>query len=389
MAITIFQDLARLQSLPESGPPILSLYLYLRPAHRVEKAYRTVAKDLLKDLEARLSETDRALLEPEAQRVREYLQEVEPKGKGLALFASQPRNLWVIFNLPTPVPDYATFESTPYLRPLLAALDEHEQYGVLVVDKRRSRLFRVFLDQIAEEGHHKDYVLSKHDQGGWSQANYQRHHEAHVHWHLKHAMDLLLAVHRQQPFDRIILAGTEEPLSELRTLVPKGLRDRIVGTFHIDGDAPESVILERVLAIEQEVERRQEVQLVEDLINTARAGGLASVEPEEVLLAVADGCVHRLVLVEGLSQPGFECSTCGALWLRPDLSQCPRCEQPVHAHPDVIERAIERTLLADGRVEAVQGPAAELLRREGGLGAILRFRLPVTVPAAGETTPMT
>ena len=40
---------------------------------------------------------------------------------------------------------------------------------------------------------------------------------------------------------------------------------------------------------------------------------------------------------------------------------------------DFIDRAAERVLELDGKVEEVRGPAPERLQEAGGIGALLRF----------------
>src|SRR4029078_12158582 len=99
--------------------------------------------------------------------------------------------------------------------PLLEVLDEYERYAVAVVDKRHARLFTVFAGQIEESLKFQDFVLSHHDQGGWSQANYQRHHEAHVFRHLKRVAEYLTDLYRRRELHRLIVAEPEEQNSAL------------------------------------------------------------------------------------------------------------------------------------------------------------------------------
>lgn len=53
--------------------------------------------------------------------------------------------------------------------------------------------------------------------------------------------------------------------------------------------------------------------------------------------------------------------------------RCPVCGDPVTAVADLRERAVERALDQDAHIEMVSGPAAELLRTVGGLGAWTRY----------------
>ena len=91
-------------------------------------------------------------------------------------------------------------------------LDEYERYAVALVDKEKARFFSVFLGEIDETDDFKDFVPAKHDQGGVSQANFQRHHEAHVFRHLKRveravAMAGSVEVVHGEPAERLLQAG--------------------------------------------------------------------------------------------------------------------------------------------------------------------------------------
>ena len=57
-----------------------------------------------------LDETARAALEREATRVREYLEEEPPLGKGLALFSCAPRRFWQACHLPVVVADRVSLD---------------------------------------------------------------------------------------------------------------------------------------------------------------------------------------------------------------------------------------------------------------------------------------
>src|ERR1700724_1825644 len=158
----------------------------------------------------RLDEPRRAALEAEGARVGEWLDRFPPVGLGLAIFGCPPAGLWEAFHLHVPVRNRLVVEATPYVEPLLDLLDEYERYAVALVDKEKARFFSVFLGEIEEHDDFKDFVPGKHDKGGVSPANFQRHHEAHVFRHLKRTADYLANAYRQRPFDRLILAGPDE-----------------------------------------------------------------------------------------------------------------------------------------------------------------------------------
>src|ERR1700730_14998011 len=239
------EQIKRLASFDSRGACVLSAYLNLAPQHQVQRTYQAVLKDLTAEMRQRLDEARRAALEAEGARVGEWLDAHPPDGVGLAIFACTPAGLWETFNLHVPVRDMLVFEANSNVEPLLDLLDEYERYAVALVDKEKMRFFSVFLGEIEEHDDFKDFVPGKHDQGGVSQANFQRHHEAHVFRHLKRTADYLANAYRQRPFDRLILAGPEEATSELRRMLPRALGSRAVALIPAETFAGTHEILER------------------------------------------------------------------------------------------------------------------------------------------------
>jgi len=355
------------------GNLVLSAYLNAAPDRQVGRTYRTAFTTLVRQLAADLPDEAQAALEREADRVQTFLEGAPPPSRGLAIFSCTPADFWRVIPVPAVVAESVQLGRRPYLRPLIALLDEYERYAVALVDKERARLFTVHLGRIEEQEQVFDVVPGKHDQGGWSQANYQRHHEAHVYWHLKRVADELSLLLRRQPFDRLVLAGPDEAMSELQRILPRPLRTRVVARLPAELFASTQEILERTLEVERQVERENEERLVAEVLETAQQGGLATYGVWPTLEALWLGRVHLLVVAEGLRRPGSECLACGRIV--PDAPpRCPACGEATTALDDVVERAIERALEEAGMVEIVAGAAAGRLSEAGeGMGALLRY----------------
>lgn len=369
-----------LEAFDARGARVLSVYLDLEAVRRGRPAHTVVFEDLVRQARERLDEPARAALAAEASRVRAWLAAGDPGGKGLAIFACTPRDLWRVERLRVPVRDHLAFEPAPDVAPLLELFDEYERYAVALVDKERARLFTVFLGEIEESDAFRDFVPGKHDQGGWSQARYQRHHEAHVYWHLKRVAARLAELARRQRFDRLVLAGPEEAVSELRRLLPRPLARRLAAVIRAEMTASDQEILEATLAVEQRLEREVEEQLVATLLDQAGPGGRAVVGVAPTLEALALDAVQTLV-VAPQSLEGRECARCGRLEAGAG-GPCRACggeTRPVH---DLVHRAIERAHAQAARVEVVHGDIARrLLEVAGGLGALLRYRPPLAAAA--------
>jgi peptide chain release factor subunit 1 len=378
------EQVEALRAFDARGARVLSVYLDLEAVRQGRPAYRVVFEDLVRAARERLDEPARAALAEEAARVRAWLDDRDPGGRGLAVFACSPRGLWQVHRLAVRVRDHLAFEPAPDVAPLLELFDEYERYAVALVDKEHARLFTVFLGEIEEREAFEDFVPGKHDQGGWSQARYQRHHEAHVYWHLKRVVERLAGLARRRQFDRLVLAGPEEAISELRRLLPRPLARRLAAVIRAEMTAGDREILDKTLAVEQQLEREAEERLVEQILDQAGPGGRAVLGVESTLEALSADAVQTLVVAPGEPRAGGECPECG--WLEADgRRDCPLCGSAVEPRHDIAHRAMERAREQAARVEVVHGEAARRLAEVGGgMGALLRYPSPGLAQARHE-----
>lgn len=378
------QQIEELEAFDGGEAHVLSVYLDLDPARQVRRSYRMAFEDLLKEARERLEKRTHSDLIREAARVQEWLEDLEPCGKGLALFACAPRGLWQAHCLPVRVMDHLAFESRPNLPPLLEILDEYERRAAALADKQRARLVTVLLGAIEPTEAPRAPMSGTHEPGGSSQTNDQRHRQAYVHWHLKRVAQHLAEVDRSRGFDRLILAGPEEAASELRRLLPPALAHRLVAVIPAELSANETEILDKTLEIERGVEREVEETLLREALETAGAGGRVTCGLAPTLEALWLGDVQTLLVADAVDIGGSECPNCGRL--APEgVATCPACGTAMRPVHDLFHLARDRTLELAGRVEILHGDAARRLREAGGgLVAILHYRPPATQATSAE-----
>jgi peptide chain release factor subunit 1 len=363
---------------PVPGSPVLSVYLDVDQSKAVNlnRHFEVALKAMLRSIKTQLDEAQAKHFAADAERVEEFVSSIEPQKKSVVTFSDVSGNLFWAREINAPVRNDARWSNTAYILPLLELLDEYERYGVALVDKERARLFTVFMGEIeehreafapAEVRHIKttgtDHMLS--------QMHFQRKAEMHVRWNLKYVAELFDKLVDRYGFDRLVLAGPVEAVSELYHLLPKRLCARVVGRFHLPVNANEREVLAETLKIEEQVERQQETQLVEELI-AGDPGKPVRLGLDPTLLALIEKRIWRLVYADGFRPRGGECGNCSTLYSRTD-GACDYCTGTVQPVADLVERIVERVLESDGKVEEVKGEAADRLRRAGGIGAILRF----------------
>jgi peptide chain release factor subunit 1 len=270
------------------------------------------------------------------------------------------------------------WRDTPYARPLIEILDEHERYGVILTDREHARLFTVFLGEIEE---HLDvfasadvtHIKTTGTDHMRSQMNIERKGDLHARWHLKRVAELMSKVASIYQFDRLILGGTIEAVSELQGLLPKALRTRVVARISLPVDAGESQVLAETSKVEQDVERKREAELVESLITAAAKQKKAARGLDDTLLALQEYRIWELVYADGFAPSGSQCTNCGSL-LSKATEPCGYCGQAVRPISDLMQLAAARVLDMEGKVEQVGGDAGARMKKEAGsVGALLRF----------------
>lgn len=129
---------------------------------------------------------------------------------------------------------------------------------------------------------------------------------------------------------------------------------------------------EVVRAVAEHGHRADTLQ-VEHAIGEALRGGMAVVGPEDVVLAVNERRVHRLLLEEGFDGSGWRCRNCGALGTTHD-EVCSFCGGPLARVDALGEEIAGRVLADDGEVEVV--PHTNRLHSYDGVAALLREAKP-------------
>jgi peptide chain release factor subunit 1 len=356
------------------GFPVTSLYLDVDGRRFPRRAdYLVRLDDLVRKAgNGSWSKEHRRSIEADAERIRRFVSdEFERDGiRGLALFSATGPGLWIEVELPQSVRDRLSVSSRPHLLPLEAMLESFETFCAALVDREKARIFMTVGGQIEEVSEILDDVPGWHDQGGWAQGRLQRHIKDHIQRHLKHVGEALLRQHRDHGFDHLILAGPDEVVAELERELHDYVRRTVVARVTLPMMARAIDVLERTLAIEEELQTRREWESVDRLVSeTGSATGRAVAGFEDTLAALESGRVETLIVALGLEASGVRCTRCGHLATGGDT--CSVCGADLEEAPDLVEEAMELALRQRCEVETVQDVLG--LTTVGGIGALLRF----------------
>jgi peptide subunit release factor 1 (eRF1) len=235
---------------------------------------------------------------------------------------------------------------------------------VVLTNRRAARLFFGPGDALQETDRFVDDVHSQHDQGGWSQLNYQRSVEKEVADHLVHAADLAFDLYKQRGADRVLIGAPEELLGDFKAKLHPYLTERIAGkiTVDVENASLDDVCAAAAEAIEAHI-RRCEREALDRLAEGVGRGGRGAAGIAEVLDALNQARVETLLIAENFRAGGRVDFEAGLL-LPEEAGQ----GEPV---ADIIEPAIEKAI--EQSANAIVVRHHDDLVPLGGIGALLRF----------------
>ncbi|HZQ06289.1 MAG TPA: hypothetical protein VFD70_06885 [Anaerolineae bacterium] len=386
-------ELEALSNLHSDKSLIISVYLAVPLSEKKNAELRSKFNQFVSEQKQALRQVSKEKtqqFEAEAQRLMSWLEhEYDGTGRGLAIFSSLPNQLWHAYRLPQAVRDQFIVTDRPYLRPLLTLMDEYERYLTLLVNAETARLFMLYMGEIEEYSEFQDELVPRPKRAGANvEDKLERHHEMHVLWHIKHAVEEAERIWRRDQADWLVIGGTADPLGQLREHLPKAMLERLAGQVSVAVEAPIAQVLAAVLRVEQVNEQRMESKHVDALLTAALGKGPGVLGLDDTLNAIVEGRVMMLVVEEDFRQPGSECPNDHMLFARqPDVTElmetCPLCGTPLDPQEDIVERAIERALEQDAEIEVVRGEMRQTLAARGHIGALLRYNSETAPAEAG------
>jgi peptide subunit release factor 1 (eRF1) len=365
-----------------SPHPVVSLYLDLDPerfatAPARASQIRSLIDQAARDLEqegSSLSHDDRIGLREDLERVRRYLLSREPPFKGaraLAVFCSSQDDLFEVIQIFRPVEGRIELDRTPYIEPLVLSA-EARRWCVALVNRRAARIFNGPPDQLHERERIEDNVPGQHEQGGWSQANYQRSVDQDAENHLRGVADLLRRSWQRERFDRLALGGPHEVVARFEALLPEDLRTRLAPhRVEVDiNSASDDQIRGAVTALVDDEERARERAALDRLAAGLATGTRAAGGIEATVEALNERRVEKLLLENGIDRRGGRCPTCGLLTVETH-GTCPADGTEIEEVEHLREATVESALVQDAEVIVIQrypdlGPHM-------GMAALLRY----------------
>lgn len=371
----------RLRAVSVDDAFVVSAYLAL-PTDPGERArLDTPVRSLLAPLRQladsdEIGRTARLTLRADLERIIERVPEYRAvRGRGIAVFLCERAGLDERVVLPRTARDRAVVDATPWLRPLLAVLDESWRYGVCIVDREQTWLYVFAMGELetAERARHEarsrhtDARHHRDEPPGKAQAEERARH------HYRDASERLTLLVRMGRVDLLVVGGHTETVSAFLPYLPPDVRTKVAGTFSVD---PHHMTLGQVRQQTEQVvdayERADERRLVAEAMDRVGRGGLATLGLPWSLDAVNAEAVQLLLIDDDQEVTGAVCTRCGWLGVA-HRDSCPVCGGSMRDTVDVIDEAAAAVIDAGGEIEHVY---AETPLRQHVVAALTRFPVP-------------
>jgi peptide chain release factor subunit 1 len=357
----------------------VSLYLSLDPrevptAADVETRQNSLLDVADRVLEARkssLGRDQRDALKGDLERIRGWFDDGFDRNglRGIAVFAAGLDNFWSTLPLPDPVGDEVKIAGELYLAPLVRLAGRADPVFVAAVGRERGEVFKLRGGQLVEIADDTEDVPGRHDQGGWSQARYERHIDEIVERHWRRVADTLDKCVRKLRGARVVLVGGDDMRSEFEEILSNEVKNCLIGWTTAEAHADASQLLEAARPVLDEWWSKRESELLDRWREEAGKHGRATTGWEQTLEAASDARVELLLVQDGVDEPAYQCPNCGRAQLT--NGSCPLDGTTLEQRDGAFDLAVHQTLTHGGTVQVIRDRRD--LEPVGGVGALLRF----------------
>jgi peptide chain release factor subunit 1 len=362
------------------GLPVVSAYLAVSPGRDARRVIRAKANSLLHRVRSlardrSLDHDARVSLRGDIERIEEVARREFLAAGTLAVFSCSGAGLLEVVRLPRAIRDRIMVDATAWVGPMLAVLDQHHRCCAVVVDHESAHAWELYLGELREVGSVVGRALRDPAYAGWHGLSERRVRDKADELAKRHFREVAAALDRlfrSERYEVLAVGGHEHELPGFLEFLPRWVRERLAGTFSIDPHtAAAATVRPHAEAILERYELGQQRRAVEELLESAAAGGLAAVGLGPCLAAGSVAAIRTLLVHDGAVAPGVVCDASG--WFGTTGEACPLCGGPTRRTLDVIDELLEAVIDEGGSVRHVR---ADTDLRDRLTAAWLRFALP-------------
>ena len=360
--------------------PVISMYLTVPVDAGERSRIKTHVTSLLEQVrplgeDHTLGHDARLSVRTDLERIEELGTKERWQPPAVAVFSCSGQSFLEEVQLPRRASDRIVADAIPWIRPMLAVLEEFHRAVVLVTDSNSARVWELYqgefhrLRDVEHRALRKRNFAGRHGLREHTVTNKAEELEKR---HYLSVVELLDEIFIDPSYELLVLGGQHDKLSRLEAHLPKRLRNRVAGTFTVDARRDlDAEVRDRAGAIVDGWEREDEKRKVHDLFERASTQRPTAIGLRECLWAATTGAVEELLVHDEVTAPGVVCPQDG--WLGESGDACPISGTKTRLTPDVIDELTERVIDEGGTVKHVMVETELAPHR---VAAVLRFPLP-------------
>ncbi|MGA7672894.1 MAG: Vms1/Ankzf1 family peptidyl-tRNA hydrolase [Nitrolancea sp.] len=363
--------------------PTISLYLRI-DKERIDDDYTIRLKNLLnqaaEQVESNYSHDQREAANSDIERIREFVRdEQDHYGRGLALFVNSRNDLFEAIEIPSDIESRVNIGPRTDVVPLIRLREQMEPFCTCLISRDQARVFYGHMGKIEELSESRDdMVPGQHDQGGWSQARYERHIEEHVRAHFKETASQLFDLAQQRPFRLLVIGGPEEVVAGFVETLHPYVRERHVGSIRILPEANINDVHRESCDVINRWLDHEKQRMIDALRNQAPSGELRATGVAATIEALQRGQIMTLIVDGSFEHAGAICQQCGSLQIPSDSStnECVYCGGDLRQVDNIVPDIVLGAFRQGARVVFLNSPDHQQQAAEfGAIGAMLRFNV--------------
>lgn len=243
MSLALRDTVQKLHTYTQSPASILSVYLEV-PAQKqklLDNYNHLIIHGLTDEQQQELSNN--------ISYIRGYLEEYEQEetDRNLAIFSGGD-NLFEVAVTHFRLPSLIALDHSPYLDPLYAHIAEYQRYLIVVADREKAKFFTIHLGELEDQSElFEEHVPQKMKGRNFEEREdkIDRHIQDHLHRHFNHLAEELKVFLKDKPVTAVIVGGHKEIIHTIENHLPKSLREKVIGKFTAEPDAPFNGLLQQ------------------------------------------------------------------------------------------------------------------------------------------------
>jgi peptide chain release factor subunit 1 len=343
-----------------------------------ENGKRTFDIVLRKQISERLAEfpeesDERQRFEEDVRKINDYLEDLDPEVRGIAIFASSGNGIFKTYEFQVPFEENLFFVfDRPHLYPLIKLVSQNQRFAVAQADTNSAHIYVFVRGEVFSREDIHNEKTNRSEVGGWSQMRYQRHVDNFHQQHAKEVIAELEKLVRNDRIERIILAGDETVIIPiLKAELTKELEDKIVGTISLSVNAPEHEVLQAAEEVIHQFDTLEDMKAIETLKEQNYDDGLGVTSVGKVLPALLNGQVQELYISSNFDNIDYNIGQVNKVFkdYSPGIDEdLPSAKQTGLVIDAILRLAVQT---ADD-IRFIEDDS--LLEDAGGVGALLRYQ---------------